>query len=370
MERNYPLDINLGGKEHKTVHFPVFIMNHVAVLPPEKWPQGIFVNWWVTGKGGKISKSKGGAQPIPQAIEKYGVDAMRLYYAHIGSPHIDVVWEENVVLNYKNALERIYHLFEQLNSLDGSKKQIDKWLTSRFNENLQKINQTMVSYDLRELSSITYYSIYDDLKWYLRRDGKNKVVINKIISKWIKLMNPITPHLSEELNEKIKGEKLSSNSSWPLLKIEKISSTAEAGEELVKIAMEGMRKVLQLAKLEKPNKFTLFISEKWQYELYEIISREIKVTRNVGEIMRKILEQEKMKVKGKEVSKIVQSVVKDISKLPKIITYQEEEMKTIQEAKQFLEKEFNCSIKIINGNESDHPKAKSAMPGKVGILVE
>ncbi len=366
----YPLDINLGGKEHKTVHFPVFIMNHVAVLPPEKWPQGIFVNWWVTGKGGKISKSKGGAQPIPQAIEKYGVDAMRLYYAHIGSPHIDVVWEENVVLNYKNALERIYHLFEQLNSLDGSKKQIDKWLTSRFNENLQKINQTMVSYDLRELSSITYYSIYDDLKWYLRRDGKNKVVINKIISKWIKLMNPITPHLSEELNEKIKGEKLSSNSSWPLLKIEKISSTAEAGEELVKIAMEGMRKVLQLAKLEKPNKFTLFISEKWQYELYEIISREIKVTRNVGEIMRKILEQEKMKVKGKEVSKIVQSVVKDISKLPKIITYQEEEMKTIQEAKQFLEKEFNCSIKIINGNESDHPKAKSAMPGKVGILVE
>ena len=55
----YPLDLNLGGKEHMTVHFPAFLMNHVAILPKEMWPRGIFVNWWVIGKGGKISKSKG-----------------------------------------------------------------------------------------------------------------------------------------------------------------------------------------------------------------------------------------------------------------------------------------------------------------------
>ncbi|MDO8627908.1 MAG: class I tRNA ligase family protein, partial [Candidatus Diapherotrites archaeon] len=29
----YPLDLNLGGKEHKTVHFPVFLFNHVGILP-------------------------------------------------------------------------------------------------------------------------------------------------------------------------------------------------------------------------------------------------------------------------------------------------------------------------------------------------
>ncbi|MBO4348706.1 MAG: leucine--tRNA ligase, partial [Candidatus Methanomethylophilaceae archaeon] len=46
----YPLDINLGGKEHMTVHFPGFLMNHVAILPQEMWPRGITVNWYVTGK--------------------------------------------------------------------------------------------------------------------------------------------------------------------------------------------------------------------------------------------------------------------------------------------------------------------------------
>ena len=87
----YPLDINLGGKEHQTVHFPVFVMNHVGILDKKHWPKGIFVNYWIIGKGSKISKSKGGAEPIPGAIKKYSVDGMRLYYAHVSSPHADVV---------------------------------------------------------------------------------------------------------------------------------------------------------------------------------------------------------------------------------------------------------------------------------------
>ena len=46
----YPLDINLGGKEHMTVHFPAFLFNHMAILPDEMQPRGITVNWYVTGK--------------------------------------------------------------------------------------------------------------------------------------------------------------------------------------------------------------------------------------------------------------------------------------------------------------------------------
>jgi leucyl-tRNA synthetase len=52
----YPLDINVGGKEHLTVHFPVFLMNHATILP-DMLPKGIFVNWWISGKAGKMSKS-------------------------------------------------------------------------------------------------------------------------------------------------------------------------------------------------------------------------------------------------------------------------------------------------------------------------
>lgn len=363
----YPLDINLGGKEHKTVHFPVFLMNHVAILPEERWPRGIFVNWWVTGKGSKISKSKGGAVPIPEAIEKYGVDAMRLYYAHIGSPYVDVVWTEEIVMNYKNALERIYYLADEVRKLDGKRKAVDDWLISRINEHVKHVSKVMANYELRELASTVYFTIYDDLRWYVRRGGENKKVIAEVLGVWIRLMNPITPHLSEELND---SKELVSVSSWPEVDEKKISLKANAGEDLVRTAMEGMRNILKLAKLEKAKKFTLFIAENWLYELFNVVSREIKVTRNIGEIMKKVLEAEKMKMKGKEVSKIVTSLVKDVSKIPALVTSQVEELKVVQEAKDFLEQEFDCAVEVVIADENDNPKAKLARPGKVGILVE
>ena len=367
----YPLDLNLGGKEHQTVHFPVFIMNHLGILAPEKWPQGIMVNWWVTGKGGKISKSKGGAEPIPQAVEKYGVDAMRLYYAHIGSPHVDVIWSEEVVLNYKNALERVYSLAGELRKVNGKKSLVDEWLLSRLQDHLKECNLAMESYGLRDLASVVYYSIYDDLKWYLRRGGENKKVVDHVLSIWIRLMNPITPHLSEEINEELNNsQELVSASSWPKVEEKEINKKAEAGEELIKNTIDGMRNVLTLAKLSKPTKFTLFVAEEWVYELFNTVSKEMKVTRNIGEIMKRVLEQEKLKIKGKEVSRIVMLLVKDASKIPLLVTSQKDELSTLQEAKRFLEQEFEAKIEIIRAEESQHQKAQSAMPGKPGLLVE
>jgi len=370
----YPLDINLGGKEHKTVHFPVFLMNHVAIMPENKWPRGIFVNWWVTGKGSKISKSKGGAVPIPDAVEKYGVDTMRLYYAHIGSPHIDVVWDEDIVINYKNSLEKITLLFEELGKVTGNEHSaVDAWLESEFNKTVKTINKALEEYSLRELASLAYYNVPELFKWYLRRGGSNKSLIKSLLQEWCKLMCPITPHMSEELAEKYdcKGkEEFVSSSTWPKEDDEKISFEAEAGETLVKKTMEGMRNVLKLAKLEKANKFTVFIAERWLYDLFRIVQSEMEVTRNVGEVIRKVLDDDSMKPKGKEVSKIIGMLLKDPSKIPQNITDRETELNVMQSAKFFLEEQFDTKVEIIAADDSTEAKAKQAMPGKVGILVK
>ncbi len=378
----YPLDINLGGKEHKTVHFPVFLMNHVAIMPEEKWPQGIFVNWWVTGSGSKISKSKGGAEPIPQAIEKYGVDAMRLYYAHIGSPHIDVVWTEDTVLNYKNALERIYTLIESYTpiletsaspkSTASTSTLIDTWLISKLHQHLKQITQHMKNYDLRELTTIVYFSMYDDLRWYQRRQGSNPKILQQYLHNWSILMNPITPHISEEIHSKLntKLAHLASTSSWPKFEEQKISHKADAQEQLILSTVGSMRNVLKLAKIETPKKFTLFITESWLYDLYLILSKELKVTHNMGEIIKKVLEHPQLAKHANDLAKIIQSIIKDPAKLPEMIITQQEELTAITDAKEFLEKEFSAKIEIILAENSDQPKAKSAAPGKIGIIVE
>lgn len=371
----YPLDINLGGKEHKTVHFPVFLMNHVAILNENKWPRGIFVNWWVTGKGSKISKSKGGAEPIPEAIEKFGVDAMRLYYAHIGSPHVDVVWDEEIVYNYKHCLEKIHLLFNELSNVTKNNKTIiDDWLESEFNKTVRKINHSLEKYNLREHASETYYYIPELFRWYLRRGGKNRDLIRQLLLEWTKLICPITPHIAEELAEEFKLKKdqddFVSSSEWPVSDESKISHSAEGGEELVKNTMDGMRNVLKLAKLEKANKFTVFISQSWLYDLFKIVQSEIKITRNMGEIIKKVMAEEGMQIKGKEISKIIAMLMKDPSKIPQHITDQATELEVMNSAKTFLEEEFSSKVKIIVAEDSSEAKAKQAMPGKVGILVE
>lgn len=86
--------------------------------------------------------------------------------------------------------------------------------------------------------------------------------------------------------------------------------------------------------------------------------------------MKKVLEVEEMKIKGKDVSGIVTSVLKDPSKLPRMVLSQEKELAVLDDAKEFLAKEFGCKVEIIIAEESQLAKAKSAMPGKVGILVE
>ncbi|EQD37502.1 Leucyl-tRNA synthetase, partial [mine drainage metagenome] len=80
----YPLDLNIGGKEHKRVHFPVFLYTHARLVDEALQPRGIFVHGWITGSSGlKLSKketsAKGGRiPPIDDGLDRWGADALRL----------------------------------------------------------------------------------------------------------------------------------------------------------------------------------------------------------------------------------------------------------------------------------------------------
>ncbi|MCK5112993.1 MAG: class I tRNA ligase family protein, partial [Thermoplasmatales archaeon] len=155
----YPVDINLGGKEHKTVHFPVYVMNHVAIMPEKKRPRGLFVHWWITQQGKeKISKSKGGAEPILEAATTYGVDAMRLYYAHVGSPFVDVEWNSDIVIKYKNRIANLWKLIQQLSGKEeAANENLDNWLKSTLNRRIQKIDDAFRNFDLRVASNEIFF---------------------------------------------------------------------------------------------------------------------------------------------------------------------------------------------------------------------
>ncbi len=364
-----PLNVNLGGKEHQTVHFPVFLMNHVAVLPKKFWPKGIFVNWWVIGKGSKISKSKGGAEPIPNAIKEYSVDAMRLYYANIGSSFTDVVWDVDKAKNYKKTLEKIVTLAQELMQFsEVDNNFINDWIREKTNSMIFEVTSALNEFDFRIASEKIYYNFVNDLKWFLKRGGKDKDTIQFVLKQWFKLMNPITPHLSEELNELLGGKEFVSTSEWP------VSSTINPqiieGEKLVQTIIEDVKRISEIANITSLKGVRVFITPDWKWSLIQKISKELTAP-DFGKAMKIASASTEAKEHKKDLPKFVKSILK---KLPEFKGKQKlDEYNMLNNAKQFLEKELNTQVFVLKASEAtgeETLKASNALPLKPAILLK
>ncbi len=260
----YPLDINLGGKEHMTVHFPAFLMNHMAILPEQLWPRGIFVNWYVTGKLGKISKSKGGAEPIPDAAERFGVDALRLYYAHIAAPFADVEWDEGAIENYTSRIERVLRTMEDLKTLQGSEMQnVDDWLLSRLANRAAAIQRSMGEFDLRRMANEAYFETLSDVRWYIRRGGYNAATAAKVLRTWVRLMAPITPHVAEEMWAGMGEKGFVSIAPYPLAEELPYNPEAEAAENYLEEAMTDINEILKVTGIT-PRRIFIYTTPQWK----------------------------------------------------------------------------------------------------------
>jgi len=376
----YPVDINLGGKEHKTVHFPVFLMNHIAVMPKDKWPRGIFVHWWVTQKGKeKISKSKGGAEHITKAATIYGVDAMRLYYTHVGSPFVDVEWDLEVVTRYKNRIANTWKLINQIDKLkEKTDENLDNWLRSTLHRTIKNASDAFEKNDLRVATNEIFFEFQKQIQWYLKRDGGNKKLLNEVISEWIKLMSPVTPHLAEELWSLQDKKGFVSLESYPKYDTKSVSENAEVGEYLLSKIVEDINEILIVTRI-KPKKIYLYTSPQWKQQLFKkAMDLAEKDKLEIGVLMKTAMSDPELRRQGKEVSSFIGKIVGEIKKLNendrKRYEAQVNEKLYLKQATEFLKKEFPADIEIYSADDKNihDPMKKSqyASPLRPAIYLE
>ena len=375
----YPVDINLGGKEHKTVHFPVFLMNHIAIMPEDKRPKGIFVHWWVTQKGKeKISKAKGGAEHVKDATSIYGVDAMRLYYTHVGSPFVDIEWDREAITKYKNRLANIYTLFDKLEKTKDKKdKDLDSWLESVLQRTIENTSQAFDNFDLRIATNEIFFETLKNIQWYLKRGGSNKKIIDNFTETWIKLMTPITPHLSEELWHNI-NDFFVSNEKYPVFDKQKISEKVEVGEYLLSKVIGDIAEILKVTKI-KPKKIYVYTSPNWKQDIFrKAIELSEQDKFNVGTLMKDIMKDPKMKKNAKEISKYIGNLGKEVMKLnesdKKRYKIEIDEKKYLENSKEYLKNVFNCEIEIYSADDNKiydpQNKKRFAIPLRPAIFIE
>jgi leucyl-tRNA synthetase len=140
-------------------------------------------------------------------------------------------------------------------------------------------------------------------------------------------------------------------------------------EELVRNTMHDIREVLRLAKVEKPKAIYLFTAPSWKYTLFKKVHGLLEETQHPGEILKKVIEHEELRKHGKAIAKFLPKMISS-RKIPSVLLACEDELKTIEEAADFLKTEYGCKIMVSNAEKSAEQKAQQATPGKVAILVE
>ena len=382
----YPLDLNLGGKEHMTVHFPAFLKNHVAILPEEKWPRGIMVNWYVTGKknkttgkGDKISKSKGGAQPIPGAADTYGVDALRLYYAHVASPFADVEWDEENVLSYRQRLDRIQAFVGELDDSaeDIPMGEIDSWLVSRFNGHVKTIRDAMDRLDLRMMASTAYFEMFNDLKWYTRRGGHCRSALREVYRRWFTAMMPVTPHTVEELWEREGFEGLASEARFPEYDPALDCPEAEYGEDLIRYVMSDAAQIVKVTGMQ-PAKVILYTAPAWKRKVVSNAADLLSEGRlDVPGLTKTCMADPELRSRGKAVSELCKKVAADhMRSTPEKVRpiADTDENALLTSAAGFIGADLGTEVQVIDtdaeGIYDPAGKSKAAVPGRPAILLE
>lgn len=403
-----PVDINLGGKEHQTVHFPVWTMNMVGLMDdPALWPRGIFVNWWVTQKAGaKISKSKGGAEPIPGAAKKYGVDPMRLYYCHVGSPHVDIEWDPDIVLDYRKRVQRIARVTDDLlavgerqrgereqrigagsagddasGAVDGDAGPMDAWLEAAFARHLRSAGEALEAYDLRSAVTELVYSVPDTLRWYQRRGGANGTLLATIVRDWAVALCPLVPHTAEEMFERAGGEGLCSAQPFP--QPDAPDEDALAAEAYLQAVLEDVQTVRKLADVEAPETLWLWTAPAWKRDLAAkaaAMAAETDGKFPMAAFMQEVMADPTMRKRGKAVQqftgRLPQAVVQWSSAQRRFLASGLEEAAVLRDAADFIAEEVGvATVAVHAADEDDAPdgpdpsKRNVASPLKPGIAL-
>lgn len=349
----YPVDLRSSGKDLVANHLLFFLFHHIAIFPPQHYPQAIAVNGFVSLEGQKMSKSKGPLLTMKRAVRENGADVTRMYILYASEYDSDADWRAQEVDTLASHLRRLHWYARNYYSSDEF-SELDRWLMSKFYRNVKDTREAMNNLQTRRAVNTAFFEVMSDVKWYLRRGGEN---LGVILDDWLKLIAPFAPHISEEIWN-WNHDSFISLERYPMFDDSKVDEEAERIEEYVYNLVEDMREVLKFVDAKE-----LHVSpaEDWKREVMKVVIDSM----DMGEAMKRIMSDGKFKENAKEVSNFAKKM---FSKKEGIGFVDLDERNVIEESREFLEKELGVRI-FVDSEKVPQEKIKAAAPGKPAIYA-
>ena len=232
-----PVDWYNGGMEHNTLHLLYsrfwhrFLYDEKVVPCPEPYQKRTSHGMILGENGEKMSKSRGNVVNPDDIVNEFGADTLRTYEMFIGAFELSAAWSNEGVKGCRRFLERVWKLQEIVTDEAGYSKELE----TRMHQTIKK-----VSSDFETLKYNTAIAAMMSLINDFYKAGK---VTRDEFKTLLILLNPVAPHMTEELWQIMNYGGRLYQTSWPTYE------EAKTVESEVEIAVQVNGKVRATIKI-------------------------------------------------------------------------------------------------------------------------
>lgn len=228
-----PVDWYNGGMEHTTLHllysrfWHKFLYDQSVVPCPEPYRKRTSHGMILGENGEKMSKSRGNVVNPDDIINEYGADTLRTYEMFIGAFELSACWSEDGVKGCRRFLERIW----KLQDLVTQENEYSADMVTKMHQTIKKVSN--------DFECLKYNTAIAAMMSLINDFYKKNSITRKEFSTLLQLLNPVAPHITEELWQNLGNEGRIYQSTWPEYEEEK---TVEASVEIA-VQINGKTKV-------------------------------------------------------------------------------------------------------------------------------
>ncbi|MCI9003638.1 MAG: leucine--tRNA ligase [Lachnospiraceae bacterium] len=204
-----PIDWYNGGMEHTTLHllysrfWHKFLYDQGVVPTPEPYQKRTSHGMILGENGEKMSKSRGNVVNPDDIVMDYGADTLRTYEMFIGAFDLSASWSENGVKGCRRFLERVWKLQDILVDGDSYRGELE----TKMHQMIKKVSS--------DYESLKYNTAIAAMMSMLNEFSKMGSINRAEFQTFLTLLNPVAPHITEELWEACGYEGRVYQMSWP-----------------------------------------------------------------------------------------------------------------------------------------------------------
>ena len=205
-----PVDLYMGGPEHAVGHLLYsrfwnnYLFNKGIVYTKEPFAKLRHQGMILGSNGEKMSKSKGNVINPDDMVKEYGADSLRVYEMFMGPIDSAKPWDPNGIEGSKKFLDRVWRLFAETEKI---KEEENKNLEKTYNYTVMKVS--------KDYDNMDFNTAISQMMIFINNVMKEDTLPKDYAEGFLKLLNPVAPHITEELWNKMGHSESISYEPWP-----------------------------------------------------------------------------------------------------------------------------------------------------------